>query len=170
MSSQPATGFGRIVFTPLRVPRLQLGGRRPPNGRSPGALRRRLLRFSLPRSRHLRAALHLFEVAALGAVGTAVLLGSSALAAQQTSPSFPNLSGTYRCEGAEKICALTGTTFTVTQSADNFEIKNERGETGNGKLTSNISLTAGPIWNMVGVLAPDNRAIQWSNGTVWRKQ
>ena len=59
----------------------------------------------------------------------------------------------------------------MTQSGSDIQIKNDKGDTGNGKLTSNITLAAGPIWNMLGVIAsPDNRVIQWSNGTTWRKQ
>ena len=37
-------------------------------------------------------------------------------------------------------------------------------------LTSNTSLSAGPPWNMLGVLSGENRIIDWSNGTQWRKQ
>jgi hypothetical protein len=170
VSSQPAISVGRIIFTPLRAPRPQLGGRRPPNDRNRGGRRGRALRFSLSRKAPLRAAVHFSGIAALSAIVTAGLLSSSSLATQQTSESLPQLSGTYRCDGGEKICAVSGATFTVTQSGDQLEIKNDKGEIGSAKLTSNISLSAGPIWNMVGVLSPDNRAIQWSNGTVWRKQ
>lgn len=69
------------------------------------------------------------------------------------------------------MCGRSGMTFSVTQSGSDLEIKNEKGEIGNAKMTSNISISAGPIWNMLGVIdAPDNRVIQWSNGTTWRKQ
>src|SRR6185503_17177434 len=109
-------------------------------------------------------------IAALGMIVTTALISSSSLASQQTSLSLPSLGGTYRCEGDAKTCAVSGSTFTMTQSGNELEIKNDKGEIGNGRLTSNISLSVGPIWNMLGVLSPDNRAIQWSNGTVWRKQ
>jgi hypothetical protein len=90
--------------------------------------------------------------------------------AQPASPPLPNLGGTYRCEGGASLCQ-SGASFTVAQSGADLQIKNDKGETGTGKLTSNITLTAGPIWNMNGVIVtPDNRTIQWSNGTSWRKQ
>ena len=64
---------------------------------------------------------------------------------------------------------VAGQTFTVTQSGDTLEMKNDKGLVGRASVTSNISLSAGGPWNMLGVVVPDGR-IQWSNGTVWRKQ
>jgi len=81
----------------------------------------------------------------------------------------PILSGTYRCTPEPSPCQTSGQTFTVTQSGNNLDFKNDKGEVGRGTLTSDISLTAGPPWNMVGTILPD-RAIQWSNGTKWQKQ
>jgi len=98
-------------------------------------------------------------------------MAPSVAGAQLSSPAFPDLTGTYRCEGHESACNWSGTAFTVTQSGADLEIKNDKGDIGNAKLTSNITLTAGPIWNMLGVItSPDNNLIQWSNGTSWRKQ
>ncbi len=62
-----------------------------------------------------------------------------------------------------------GQTFTVTQSGNNLDIKNDKGVVGRAEMTSNISLGASAPWNMLGVILPDG-AIQWSNGTKWQKQ
>jgi hypothetical protein len=101
---------------------------------------------------------------------TTVLFLTSIAAAQPNLP-LPDLAGTYKCEGDETACGWSGWTFTVTQSDADLEIKNEKGDIGHAKLTSRISLSAGPIWNMLGtIVSADNRVIQWSNGTNWRKQ
>ncbi len=107
-------------------------------------------------------------------VGVSTFISMAILAsvanAQQTPESLPDLSGSYTCEGDETACGWSGNMFTVTQSGANLVIKNEKGDIGHAKLTSHISLSAGPIWNMLGVIVtPDNRTIQWSNGTNWRK-
>ena len=97
-------------------------------------------------------------------LAAALLLGS-AQAAQA-----PNLAGTYRCGPDAKACQWSGATFTVTQNGSSLDIKNDKGDVGTATLTSNISLSAGPPWNMLGTVAPDARTIDWSNGTQWRKQ
>lgn len=81
----------------------------------------------------------------------------------------PNLSGTYRCVPEPSSCQSSGQTFTVTQSGNNLDLKNDRGDVGRGTVTSDISLSSGPPWNMLGVILPGN-GIQWSNGTKWQKQ
>ena len=81
-----------------------------------------------------------------------------------------DMSGIYRCEGDAKTCDWSGMSFAVTQSGSDLEIKNEKGVGGSAKLTSNATLSAGPVWNMLGVISPDNRIIEWSNGTTWHKQ
>jgi hypothetical protein len=81
----------------------------------------------------------------------------------------PNLAGTWRCEPEPDPC-LTSQTFTVTQSGSKLDLKDEKGNVGQGMLTSNISVSIGPTWNMLGTILQDNRVIQWSNGTQWRKQ
>ena len=103
---------------------------------------------------------------------TAAVIGSAqAQTSAAWNSSLPNLSGTYKCEGDETACGWSGWTFTVTQSGADLEIKNEKGDVGGAKLTSHISLSAGPTWNMLGTItSADNREIQWSNGTTWRKQ
>ena len=98
-------------------------------------------------------------------VAVVVLVGLSA-----AQGALPNLAGTYRCGPDAKSCEWSGTTFTVTQAGSNLDIKNDKGAIGTATLTSNISLSAGPPWNMLGVLSGENRIIDWSNGTQWRKQ
>ena len=63
-----------------------------------------------------------------------------------------------------------GTTFTVTQNGNSLEAKNEKNAVGTGTVTSPISVSMGPPWNMLGVVSADGRSIEWSNGTQWRKQ
>ena len=82
----------------------------------------------------------------------------------------PNLAGTYRCGPDAKSCEWSGSTFTVTQTGNNLDIKNDKGATGTATVTSNVSLSAGPPWNMPGTISADARTINWSNGTQWRKQ
>jgi hypothetical protein len=43
------------------------------------------------------------------------------------------------------------------------------GPIADGKMTSDVTISAGPPWNSIGVVMPD-RSIQWSSGTHWRKQ
>ena len=165
MRPQLQTAFGRIALAPIHpAPRLQLGGRRPP--RDPNSSGRSRALMTARKSTRSRDWLRFCGAVALGAA-----MASSAANAQPANPALPDLSGTYRCEGNETKCGWSGSSFTVTQSGSDIQIKNEKGDTGNAKLTSNVTLVAGPIWNMLGVIAsPDNHLIQWSNGTTWRKQ
>jgi len=93
-----------------------------------------------------------------------------ALVAAAQAAQAPNLAGTYRCGPDAKACEWSGSTFTVTQTGNNLDIKNDKGEMGIAQVTSNISVSAGPPWNMLGVISGDARSIDWSNGTQWRKQ
>ena len=171
MRDKSAIKIGRIDFTQIGpTPRPQLGGRRPPQGPN-GRHWNALARIQLPRrSQPLRDWLSLYSAIGIAIAIAATTLGPVAVA-QPASSSLPNLSGTYRCEGYAAACERSGSTFTVTQSGSDLQIKNEKGDAGGGKLTSEISVSAGPIWNMFGVISPtDNHVIQWSNGTAWRKQ
>jgi hypothetical protein len=98
-----------------------------------------------------------------------MVIGASLANAQQTAAPLPNLSGTYRCDGDSKKCEWSGRTFSVVQEGDTLDVKNDKGDVGEIKLDSDIALSAGPPWNMLGVILP-NKIIQWSNGTNWRKQ
>ena len=170
MSTVTGITPGRIVYTPNPpLPVSQRGGRRPPHGRG-GRRSRALVRLLTPRRyRHIRNWLNFCGVAGLSAAVTVAFLTSVAHAQQQQP--LPNLAGTYACQGDETACGWSGWTFTVTQNGADLEIRNEKGDVGTAKLTSHISLSAGPIWNMLGtIVSADNRIILWSNGTSWRKQ
>jgi hypothetical protein len=98
------------------------------------------------------------------ATTAASLLLGTALADEAT----PNLAGTYRCEPQPAPCH-SGLTFTVTQKGAELEFKSDSGTVGHAKLTSSISLSAAAPWNSLGIITAENRVIQWSNGTQWRK-
>jgi hypothetical protein len=40
---------------------------------------------------------------------------------------------------------------------------------GAGTVTSNISISMGPPWNMLGTIAEGAKTIEWTNGTQWKK-
>ena len=94
----------------------------------------------------------------------AALIATSALGQAPT-----NFAGTYRCEAEEMRCAASGMTFTVMQNGSMLSVANDKNETGSGTVTSAITISMGPPWNMLGVVHEAN-AIEWSNGTRWRKQ
>jgi len=95
---------------------------------------------------------------------TAVTFIGIAVAAQQ----LPNLSGTYKCGPDKKACQWSGATFSVTQKGAALEAKNEKNEMGAGSVTSNISVSMGPPWNMLGTISADQKTIEWTNGTQWK--
>ena len=98
----------------------------------------------------------------------AATLAAFALPTQgRAQGSAPNLSGTYRCTPEPVQCQAP--TFSVSQNGPTLELKAENGPVAEGKVTSDIKLSAGPPWNSIGVVMPDH-SIQWSNGTHWRKQ
>ena len=98
---------------------------------------------------------------------TATAAASLLLGTAQANEMTPNLTGTYRCEPQPAPCR-SGQSFTVTQSGDKIEFKSDNGYVGHAKLTSHISLSGLPTWNVLGVITADNQ-IQWSNGTQWRR-
>ena len=104
-------------------------------------------------------------------VSVAIPLAAIALFAQeaQAAAAQPNLAGTYRCGPDAKACEWSGLSFTVTQNGNALEIKNDKNVTGTATVTSPISISAGPPWNMLGTISVNN-VIDWSNGTQWRKQ
>lgn len=161
--------LGRLTHStaPFVTPRLQSGGKRPPGGSDNRRHSRVLTRSSSPRKgKSLRDWLRYCGTAAVS-----MTFAAGIASAQSASTALPNLTGTYSCDGDDTLCSRTGKTFTVTQSGLNLEIKNEKGEVGNGKLTSSTTISAGPIWNMSGVIsARDKSSLLWSNGTTWRKQ
>lgn len=102
---------------------------------------------------------------------TMVAIGFSAAfaGAAVAQGAAPSLSGTYRCEPEPVSCQWSGQTFTIRQSGTRLDMKNDKGDVGQGLLSSNSTLSVGAPWNMLGVIEPGDR-IQWSNGTQWRKQ
>ena len=96
-------------------------------------------------------------VAAFGAVET------------HAAAANPSLAGTFKCGPDAKYCQWSGQTFTVTQNGNHLDIKNEKGEQGTAQVTSAISVSAGPPWNMLGVISADGKTINWSNGSEWKK-
>jgi hypothetical protein len=87
----------------------------------------------------------------------------------QAQSSAANLSGTYRCQPQPDPCKWQGQTPTISQSGTKLELKIGNDELANGKLTSNITVSAGPPYNAEGLVRPDH-SIEWSNGTKWVKQ
>jgi hypothetical protein len=87
----------------------------------------------------------------------------------QAQSSAPNLSGTYRCEPEPAPCKWQGQNPTISQSGAKLELKIDSNELAAGKVTSNITVSAGPPYNAEGLVRPDH-SIEWSNGTKWVKQ
>ena len=102
----------------------------------------------------------------LGALSLCALLADIRVA--QGESSLPNLSGTYRCVPDTRPCQSP--TFAVSQAGGKLDVKSEQGEVGIGEVTSNVSVSLGPPWNVLGTILPDQRTIQWSAGTRWQKQ
>ena len=101
-------------------------------------------------------------------VGIVAMLAALSLPGQgHAQGSAPNLSGTYRCNPEPAQCQAP--TFSVSQTGSTLELKAENGPVAEAKATSDITLSAGPPWNSIGIVMPDH-SIQWSNGTRWRKQ
>jgi len=97
-------------------------------------------------------------------IATVLVLASFSTHAQSAALS---LAGRYRCEPEPSPC-IRGQTFTITQSGNSAELKSDKGEQVRARITSPTTLSAGPTWNMLGVV--NGGAIEWSNGTRWRKQ
>ena len=87
----------------------------------------------------------------------------------QAQSSAPNLSGTYLCEPQPAPCKWQGPSSSISQSGNKLELKIDKNELAEGKLTSNITVSAGPPYNSEGLIRPDH-SIEWSNGTKWIKQ
>jgi hypothetical protein len=103
-------------------------------------------------------------------VFVAAPLAALALVGYAQAAQAPSLAGTFRCGPDAKSCQWSGATFTVTQNGNALDIKNDKNELGTATVTSPISISAGPPWNMLGTISGDSRTIDWSNGTQWRKQ
>jgi hypothetical protein len=97
----------------------------------------------------------------------AAVLATLNIQAQAASP--PNLTGTYRCAPDPDTCRWPGKTFSIAQSGDKLDLKNESGHIGSARLTSDITLTVAQPFNSLGRVLPDH-SIEWSNGTKWIKK
>lgn len=96
-----------------------------------------------------------------------VLLAASMIAAAGAANAAPELGGNYRCEPQPRPCEA-GATFAVKQNGRTLEIASDKGERGVAQLTSDMTLSVGGPWNMLGVIY--GPSIEWSNGTKWLKQ
>ena len=67
----------------------------------------------------------------------------------------PSLSGTYRCQPEPISCQWSGQSFTIAQSGTKLDMKSDKGDVGQGLLSSNTTLSVGAPWNMLGVILPD---------------
>lgn len=103
-------------------------------------------------------------------LATIMLSGIALPVPAHAQEAVPNLNGTYRCEADPKPCRESGETFTISQSGDEITAKNDKGEIGQGIVTSEMTLSLGPPWNTLGIILPDNRTIEWSAGTKWRRE
>jgi hypothetical protein len=100
---------------------------------------------------------------------TVALSALGLLQLAQAQSSAPNLGGTYRCQPQPDPCKWQGQTPTISQSGTKLDLKIDKNELAEGKLTSNITISAGPPYNAEGLIMPDH-SIEWSNGTKWLKQ
>jgi hypothetical protein len=100
---------------------------------------------------------------------TVALSALGLLQLAQAQSSAPNLGGTYRCQPQPDPCKWQGQTPTISQSGTKLDLKIDKNELAEGKLTSNITISAGPPYNADGLIMPDH-SIEWSNGTKWLKQ
>jgi hypothetical protein len=87
----------------------------------------------------------------------------------QAQSSAPNLAGTYRCVPEPCSCQWQEQNPTISQTGATVQLNINKGEFTEGKLTSNITVAAGPPFNPLGLIRPDH-SIEWSNGTKWIKQ
>jgi hypothetical protein len=99
----------------------------------------------------------------------AALAGVACCGLASAQSSAPNLSGTYRCQPQPAPCKWQGQTLAISQSGPKLELKIDKDELAEAKLTSNITVSAGPPYNAEGLIRPDH-SIEWSNGTRWLKQ
>ena len=95
----------------------------------------------------------------------AVIVAAPVAAVEAT---IPNLSGTYRCVPDTRPCQSS--TFLISQAGPKLEVKSEQGPVGEAEVTSPISVSLRPPWNVNGIILPDQRTIEWSAGTRWQRQ
>lgn len=102
-------------------------------------------------------------------LSTIAMLAFLASPAPVSAQQGANVSGVYRCEPEPSPCQWPGQTVSIAQSGAALDLKNQTGTFADAKLTSDVTISGGPPWNAIGIVLPDH-SIQWSNGTLWRKQ
>jgi hypothetical protein len=114
----------------------------------------------------------IFTAAAIVALGMATAslaqTPAPAPASPAPPPSPPDLSGTYQCQPDPSPCAWSGNSPTISQNGKKLQVKNEKGETADATLTSDITISAGGPMNSLGIVRGDH-SIDWSDGTKWHK-
>lgn len=99
----------------------------------------------------------------------AMLAAVTLLTANAAQAAPPDLNGAYRCQPNPLPCLWSGSTPSISQTGADLQIKNDKGEIANAKLTSDVTISAGGPLNSYGIVRSDH-AIDWSNGNLWRKQ
>jgi hypothetical protein len=82
---------------------------------------------------------------------------------------LPSLAGSYRCVPEPESCKWQGQALSITQTGPVMRLTISPTEFAEAKLTSPISISAGPPFNALGRVLPNN-TIEWTNGTKWVKQ
>jgi hypothetical protein len=98
--------------------------------------------------------------------GVAVMFAD--IRAVRAEASIPDLSGTYRCIPDTRSCQSD--TFAISQRGTKLHVRSEHGDIGTGEVTSGISVSLGPPWNVLGTIWRDQHIIAWSAGTRWQRQ
>lgn len=104
----------------------------------------------------------------LTTLATAAVLAVAASAHAQ-QPAQASAAGSYRCQPQPSPCPWPTDMLSISQDGRSLDLKNHTGSFAAAKLTSDTTISAGPPWNADGLMMPDH-SIQWSDGTVWRKQ
>ena len=102
-------------------------------------------------------------VKTVAAAGGLLVLGSAASAAEPDKTS--KLPGEWLYDGKEdQPCAIF-------QQGRVLLLVNEEGEWATGRITEASKLVVLKGWEegLVGELAKDGKAINWSNGTIWKR-
>lgn len=102
-------------------------------------------------------------------ISFATAVTAVAMAEAAHAQGLPNLAGTYRCVPEPSSCRWQGKSLAISQTGSNVQINVDKDEFAAGKVTSNITVSAGPPFNAEGRILPDH-SIEWSNGTKWTKQ
>jgi hypothetical protein len=75
---------------------------------------------------------------------TVALSAFGLLQLAQAQSSAPNLGGTYRCQPQPDPCKWQGQTPAISQSGTKLDLRIDKNESAEGKLTSSVTISAGP--------------------------